>query len=92
MAKKVVEVCKAFGNDIEQATKKLQSKFKGFVIIHPEFNGVELDYDAGEFEKNGETKAWAKFTQEVEVDDEPVANHPQMAAKKSSNKKKAKVA
>lgn len=91
MAKKVVEVCKAFGNDIEAATKKLQAKFKGFVIIHPEFTDVELDYDAGEFEKNGETKAWAKFTQEVEVDDEPVVNHPQMA-KKPSNKKKAKVA
>lgn len=95
MAKKVVtnDVVKAFGVDIEDATRKLQNKLKGFLIIHPEFAGAALDYDAGEFEKNGETKAWAKFTHTVEVEDETVANHPEVkAANKPSNKKKAKVA
>lgn len=94
MAKKVVtnDVVKAFGVDIEDATRKLQNKLKGFLIIHPEFAGVEMDYDAGEFTtREGETKAWAKFTHTCEVEVEEVKNNPQMKAPKKPSKK-AKVA
>lgn len=92
MSKVTKDICKGFGKTVEEATERLQQKFTGLCIIKPEFKDCEKDYDAGPFMKDGEEHWWAKFTQEVEVDDEPVANHPQMAAKKSSNKKKAKVA
>jgi hypothetical protein len=88
--KKVNEVCKAFGKDVEEATQKLQTKFKGFCILHPEFTNAELDYDAGSFVKaDGTQGAWAKLFQEIEVEDTPVKNHPEMKQKKP---KKAKVA
>ena len=93
MAKKVNDVVKAFGKDIEEATKKLVDKKNGFVILHPEFAGVELEYDAGTFTKDGKEMAWAKLFQYVE-EEEPVANHPEMkpAAKKPRKPKKAQVA
>lgn len=93
MAKKVNDVVKAFGKDIEEATKKLQSKLTGFCILHPEFAGAALEYDAGTFTKDGKEMAWAKLFQYVEEEEEPVANHPEVAApKKGRRKKNVKVA
>ena len=92
MAKKINDVVKAFGKDIEEASKKLQQKFSGFCILHPEFANAGLVYDAGTFVKDGKDMAWAKLFQEVE-EEEPVANHPEVAApKKGRRKKNVKVA
>lgn len=92
MTKKYDDVIKAFGKDIEEASKKLSAKKKGFLVLHPEFNEADLHYDADTFVKeDGSVGAWAKLYQVVEVDDEPVANHPQIAPKKG-NKRKPKVA
>lgn len=91
MAKKVNDVVKAFGSNIEEATKKLQTKFTGFCILHPEFSGAELEYDAGTFQKDGKECAWAKLFQYVE-EEEPVANHPEVSKKSAKKSRKAKVA
>lgn len=92
MTKKVTDIVKAFGGSIEEATKKLQQKFSGFCILHPEFANAGLEYDAGTFVKDGKDMAWAKLFQEVEVEEEAVANHPEVKAAKKSGKRKAKVA
>ena len=92
MTKKTVDICKAFGANIEEATHKLVQKFKGVCIVRPEFADCEKEYDSGEFEKDGKTRAWAKFTYEVEVDDKPLVNHPEVKQAKPKNRKKAKVA
>lgn len=91
MTKKVNDVVKAFGKDIEEATKKLQQKFSGFCILHPEFANVGLEYDAGTFVKDGKDMAWAKLFQEIEVEEEAAANHPEVAAPKKGGKRKKNV-
>lgn len=90
MTKKINDVVKAFGKDIEEATKKLQTKLTGFCILHPEFSNAELEYDAGTFTKDGKEMAWAKLFQVVE-EEEPVANHPEVAAPKKGGKRKKNV-
>lgn len=92
MSKKVNDVVKAFGNNIEEAAKKLQVKFQGFCILHPEFEGANLEFDAGTFVKDGKTMAWAKLYQTIEVEDEPIVSHPEVAKKSAKKSRKAKVA
>lgn len=92
MTKKVNDVCKAYGKDIEEATEKLKKKFNGFCVLHPEFSNAELEYDAGDFTKaDGTQGSWAKLFQYVE-EGEPIANHPEVAKKSNKRKSKAKVA
>ena len=92
--KKVNDVVKAYGKDVEEATAKLKKKFSGFCILHPEFAGAELEYDAGDFTKaDGTQGSWAKLFQIVEIpDEEPIVGHPEVAKKSAKKSRKAKVA